>query len=122
MACPTKLQVPRPCLPPRPCAAIHPITRREVHALTSQTRLIHDHFRENNMSTYKTILEPTTMRYAKPLAFPQAAFAAATEALGSDGHNAWKTAEGRRIHPKPHGCCRSRTKRRTRPMPCPEAA
>ncbi|MBP6897071.1 hypothetical protein ABIC63_004488 [Pseudacidovorax sp. 1753] len=26
------------------------------------------------MSTYKTILEPATMQYAKPLAFPQAAF------------------------------------------------
>ena len=26
------------------------------------------------MSTYKSILEPATMRYAKPLAVPQAAF------------------------------------------------
>ncbi|WP_155946944.1 hypothetical protein [Pseudacidovorax intermedius] len=86
------------------------------------------------MRTYKTILEPCTMRYAKPLAFPQAAFcgmfgilntaasAGATDALGSDGHNARSTAEGRRISAKPHSCCRSRTERRACPMPCLEAA
>ncbi|WP_295371967.1 hypothetical protein [uncultured Pseudacidovorax sp.] len=71
------------------------------------------------MSTCKTILEPASMRYAKPLAFPQAAFCEQIINIGLffDG-----TDDNPTRHRGSHNPAPARTHSQPRPVPCQEAA